>query len=115
MRKAGVSDAMLCAAVADMLHGFIDADLGGHLIKQRVALPGRGKRGGVRTIVATNFRNRWFFLYGFSKKDRANIDQPELRALQQEALELLALSDQRLDTAIGSGEIVEICDESETR
>ena len=40
---------------------------------KRLALPGRGKRGGARTLVATNKGNRWFFLFGFEKNARANI------------------------------------------
>jgi hypothetical protein len=44
-----------------MERGLIDANLGGGIIKKRVALPGRGKRGGARTLVATNSANRWFF------------------------------------------------------
>jgi hypothetical protein len=37
-----------------MAAGLIDADLGGGVLKKRVGLAGRGKRGGVRTLVATN-------------------------------------------------------------
>ena len=48
-----------------MALGLIDANLGGHLVKKRVALRGRGKRAGARTIVATKFEERWVFLFGF--------------------------------------------------
>jgi DNA-binding transcriptional regulator YiaG len=41
-----------------MAGGLIDADLGGHVVKKRVALPGQGKRGGARTIVATKLAER---------------------------------------------------------
>jgi len=53
-----------------MEQGLIDANLGGGIIKNRVALPGRGKRGSTRTLVATNNANRWFFLFGFEKNER---------------------------------------------
>jgi hypothetical protein len=61
MRKAGLTDQTLYRAVAEMAEGLVDADLGGNVVKKRVALPGQGKRGGARTIVATNWGDRWFF------------------------------------------------------
>ena len=96
-----------------MANGLIDADLGGHVVKKRVALPGQGKRGGARTIVATKMAGRWFFLFGFRKNERANIDKDELRALQEVAKELLALDDRQLDIALQAGEILEVRDGDE--
>jgi hypothetical protein len=63
-RKEGVTDRALRVAVAEMESGLVDARLGGGLFKKRVALPGGGKRGGARTIVAGNFR-----VDGFSSTD----------------------------------------------
>jgi len=40
----------------------VNADMGGDVVKKQVALPGQGKRGGVRNIVATKMVGRWFFL-----------------------------------------------------
>ena len=77
--KHGLSDQSLVKAVAEMEQGLIDADLGGSVLKKRVALPGRGKRGGVRVIVATQKGNRWVFLYGFEKNERDNISDRELK------------------------------------
>lgn len=48
----------LCVAVDEMIQGLVDADLGGFVIKKHVGLAGRGKRGGVRTLIATNKGNR---------------------------------------------------------
>jgi len=50
MRKAGLTDDALCDAVSEMAQGLVDADLGGHVLKKRVALSGQGKRGGGRTM-----------------------------------------------------------------
>jgi hypothetical protein len=110
MRKAGVFDAALCQAVAEMEQGLVDADLGGHVVKKRVALPGQGKRGGARTIVATKMVDRWFFLYGFGKNERANISKDELKVFQEVAKELLTFDDGQLLVALTAGEIVEVCD-----
>ncbi|HSQ06627.1 MAG TPA: type II toxin-antitoxin system RelE/ParE family toxin [Chromatiaceae bacterium] len=110
MHKAGLTDEALCHAVAEMQQGLVDADLGGHVVKKRVALPGQGKRGGARTIVATKMADRWFFLYGFGKNERANIGNDELKMFQEVAKELLGFDDRQLLVALTAGEILEVCD-----
>jgi hypothetical protein len=89
--------------------GLIDADLGGGVVKKRVALPGRGKSGGARTLVATNKGNRWFFVFGFEKNQRANINKRELEALQDIATNLLRLNSNQLDAHVGNEALQEIC------
>lgn len=109
MRKTGLSDKALCQAVEEMTCGLIDADLGGGLVKKRVGLPGRGKRGGARTLVATNKGNRWFFVFGFEKNERANISYEELESLQDIAADLLARTARQLSEAIEDDSLQEIC------
>ena len=75
--------------------------------------PGQGKRGGARTIVATKMADRWFFLYGFDKNERANIDKDELKVLQEVAKELLELKDRQLAVALTAGEIMEVCNDND--
>jgi hypothetical protein len=105
---------VLCRAVSEMAAGLIEVDLGGHVYKKRVALPGRGKRGGARTILGTNLNDRFFFLFGFEKNDRASIDARELAALQKLASSLLALGPDSLDRALAEEELQEICDEDKS-
>lgn len=62
--EAGVTDTALLKAVADIERGLIDADLGSNLLKQRVALPGQGKSGSTRTLLATRFAGTLYFLSG---------------------------------------------------
>jgi len=109
MRKTTLSDSALCAAVQEMAQGLIDADLGGGVVKKRIALAGMGKRGSARTLVATNKGNRWFFIFGFEKNDRANITDDELQALQDIAAALLARSGRELDEAVQDASLQEIC------
>lgn len=113
MRKTGLTESALCSAVAEMAQGLIDADLGGGILKKRVGLAGRGKRGGARTLVATNKGTRWFFLYGFEKNDRANITDDELEALKEIAEQLLARTGKQLDEAVRDGSLQEICHENQ--
>jgi len=107
-RKVGLSDTALCEAVSEMERGLIDADLGGHVVKKRVPLAGRGKRSGARTLVATQFDDRWFFMYGFEKNERPNIADDELKVLREVAKELFALKDMEIAIAVSKGELVEI-------
>lgn len=109
MRKAGLSDQALCQAVEEMANGLIDADLGGGIVKKRVGIAGRGKRGGARTLVATNKGTRWFFVFGFEKNERANISDEELEGLQSIAADLLARTARQLDEAIEDLSLQEIC------
>lgn len=109
--KSELTDAALCHAVQEMVAGLIDAELGGHVVKKRVALPGRGKSGGARTLVATQKGSRWFFVFGFEKNERANISPTELEALQALAADLLALSGDQLNRAVEDGALQEICHE----
>jgi hypothetical protein len=109
-RKEGVTDQALAAAVVEMESGLVDARLGGGLLKKRIGLPGAGKRGGARTIVAGNFRDRWIFLYGFAKNERDNIDQKEERDLKRVAGAMLGLDGAALGRLMEAGELKEIKD-----
>lgn len=109
MRKTELTDTLLCAAVVEMEQGLVDAHLGGWVVKKRIAIPGRGKSGGTRTLLATNHKNRWFFVLGFEKNVRANIGDIELGALQDIAVDLLALGSSQLDKAVTEGKLLEIC------
>jgi hypothetical protein len=104
----GLGDEALAAAVAEMEHGLIDVRLGGQVVKKRVALPGRGKRGGARTLVAFRAAERAIFIYGFAKNERANINALELKALKLLAKELLNYSVASLSKAMKAGELIEI-------
>lgn len=79
------------------------------MVKKRIGLAGRGKRGGARTLVATNKGSRWFFVYGFEKNDRANIADDELEALQGIAKELLDRSGSELDLAARNATLEDVC------
>lgn len=111
MRKTELTDSALCAAVAEMAQGLIDADLGGGVVKKRVGLAGRGKRGGARTLIATNKGSRWFFVFGFEKNEQASVSPGELEVLQALAVELLARSPSQLIEALNDATLSEICHE----
>ena len=103
-----LGDADLIAAVAEMNDGLWDVNLGGQVYKKRVALAGRGKSGGARTLVAFKSDDRAFFMYGFSKNQRSNISNKEKNALKLMARELLGYSDNQLRQALKHGALIEI-------
>ena len=109
-RKASLADELLCRAVDEMANGLIDADLGGGVFKKRIALPGRGKSGSVRTLLATNRDDRWVFVLGFEKNERSNISDKELDALRMLAKDLLGLTIEQLGKAVNEGALLEVED-----
>jgi len=107
-RQEGIANAALSKAVGGAEKGLIDADLGGGLIKQRVARPGQGKRGGFRTIVAYKRGNRAIFLFGFAKSERENLNDDELALWRRVGKAYLGLDDEALVAAIAADELMEI-------
>ena len=84
-----LEDAALCEAVRRARDGLIDADLGGGVIKQRIARKGGGRSGGFRTIVLFRRGELAFFVHGFAKSDRENLRRKELSGLRSLANEYL--------------------------
>ena len=102
-RKARITDAVLCGAVDAASRGLIDADLGGGVIKQRIARQGEGKSGGFRTIILFRICERALFVHGFAKNERDNIRDDELDAFKMLAAMMMAYDDDALDKAIENG------------
>ncbi len=90
--------------------GLVDANLGGGLIKQRVARAGGGKSGGYRTIIAFRRGALSIFVYGFAKNERDNIDPDELRKYRMAARWMLEQSEAELDAAVVRKVMREITD-----
>jgi len=107
-RKAGLVDSLLKAAVLEIQCGLLEADPGGGIVKKRIALPGRGKRGSTRTLLVTNRDDRWFFVYGFEKNERENISENELESLRKLAKNLLGLTSVQIAAAIEKGFLMEV-------
>ena len=107
-RKAGLDDEVLREAIDAAGRGLVDADLGGGVIKQRVARQGGGKSGGFRTIVLFRLGERAFFVHGFAKSDLGNIRADELAAFRLLASHLLTYDDAALAASLEAGALMEI-------
>ena len=110
-RKERIGGRALCDAIERAMRGLIDADLGGGLIKQRVARLGHGRRGGYRTIVAYRVGRRAVFLTGFAKNVKANVAPDDLAHWRLIGADLMAASDEAIEAAIAEGELLEVHDE----
>ncbi len=110
-RKARIADPVLCAAIDAATRGLVDADLGGGVVKQRIARQGEGKSGGFRTIILFRLRDRAFFVHGFAKNEQDNIRDDELQAFKMLSTELMAYDDAALARAMANGALTEVmCD-----
>ena len=106
--QESILDETLARAIRDAESGLIAAELGGGLIKLRVARPGRGKSGGYRTLIAYSKGRRAVFLLGFAKNERDNIDPKQLADLKAAATDILSQSDHALDVQIEEGRLQEV-------
>ena len=106
--EEGLGSVVLARAVREIEDGLSDGDLGRGIIKKRVRVPGRGKSGGARVLLATNHRDRWIFIYGFLKNQRANISHRELVALRELSRDLLALTEEQLNGRTHAKILIEV-------
>jgi hypothetical protein len=67
--KRILSDEQLCTAAQEIQRGQYEADLGAGLCKKRIAMPGQGKSGATRTLVAKECVHGIFFISGRQKSD----------------------------------------------
>ena len=107
-RKERIEDGALFEAVFRAEQGLIDADLGGGVIKQRLARQGQGKSGGYRSLVLFKSGSRAIFAFGFAKSARPNISAADEQVLKSAAHIMLALSETDMDELVGMNEIMEV-------
>lgn len=107
-RKQRISDTALLEAIERVERGLIDADLGSGVIKQRVARTGQGKSGGFRTIIFYRTARRAFFVYGFAKNNRENLEPDEEAQFKKAATYVLELTEEQLARLIDVGQFLEV-------
>ena len=106
--QEGLTDNVLRQAVAEMERGLSGANLGGQVFKKRVALRGRGKSSGLRTLLAYRIGSKAFFIYGFAKNVKDNVSPRELKALKAAAEIYLNYNNEELNRAVKSGVLIEV-------
>jgi hypothetical protein len=111
-RRGRIADKSLCGAVERAERGLIDGDLGGAVIKQRVARPGEGLRGGYRTLVVYRGGDLAIFLFGFAKKDLDNVEDGDLEDLQTLGRQWLT-DEKKIAKDVEAGILIEVTYEGE--
>jgi len=106
--KEGITDHELLEVVDQLEADQADANLGGNVYKVRIARQGEGKSGGQRVIVYFRNEFRTFFSYGFSKSDRDNISEKELKAFKLDAKKRLSFTDDQIKIRLQDGSLIEI-------
>ena len=106
--KQGIKDKQLIEAIKEIEDGLNDGDLGGGLIKKRVAQSGQGKRGSFRTIIVYRSKIRSVFVFAFPKNKKANLSPEELEAYKELAGLLLSYKDEEIAKALREGELKEV-------
>jgi len=114
-RQERLEDHNLCDAIKRAERGLVDADLGGGIIKQRVARTGQGRSGGFRLIIAYRSGKRAVFLYGFAKSGQENIEADELKTLREIGAVWLEAKQERLENGITEGILWEVSYEDKKR
>lgn len=107
-RNERISDKSLREAAMDAENGKIDTDYGGGVIKQRITRLNEGKSGGYRAIVLFRRGERAFFVYGFAKNERDNIDRSDERDFKALAKVLFGSSGAQMERLIANGNSVEV-------
>jgi hypothetical protein len=107
-RRERIEDKSLCEAIERAERGMIDADLGGGVIKQRVARTGQGRSSGYRMLVAYRYGDLAVFLYSFAKKERDNIEDDELESMRNIAADLFGATAECLEKQIREGRLQEV-------
>lgn len=106
--KEHIDDDSLKEAIKRAERGLIDAELGGNVIKLRIARKGEGRSSGYRTVVAYKKGKRAVFLYGFAKKDLENIDDKQLATLKELAVSWFKADDQEIIRSLSNGNLQEV-------
>ena len=111
--KQNISNSDLIDAIKRAEQGLIDADLGGGVIKQRIARKGQGKSSGYRSIILFKHKDKAFFAHGFAKNEQSNISTQELIFFKSLAKDVFALSEEKLQFLLNEQELTELTNEQQ--
>ena len=103
-KKANISDALLCKAIAQVIAGQAD-DLGGGVFKKRLS------RGQYRSIILARGGDYWVYQFLFAKQDKANLDEDELKVYRAIAKQYGKMTSEAAQSQIDDGHWIEICND----
>lgn len=106
--KAKIADKELCESIVQVLQGQAD-DLGGGVFKKRL------NKNMHRSLILAKGGRNWIYAYLLAKKDRANIDEDELKAFRALAKTYESKTESDFEKELQAKELVEICHDIKTQ
>lgn len=107
-KQEDIDDVALADTVKKAEAGLIDADLGGNLIKLRIAKKGRGRSAGYRTLIAYRENKIAVFLYGFAKNELDNISDKQAKSLKKMSSKFVKMTDNEINQLLVQGTLDEV-------
>ena len=103
-----ITDEKLLQTIEGISKNLGSVDLGSGLYKVRTPKSGQGKSGGFRTIVVFKESDIAIFIYGFSKSDKENLDNEELKYFKKLSKDLLSIERQEYQRLERLGDFIRI-------
>lgn len=107
-KKQRINFDSLKEAAYEVIEGKTEANLGGELYKKRLAIPGKGKRGAIRTILFFKRDDKLIYIHGFKKNEKSNISPSEHKLFKSLADIFRNTSAKDLTHAIQQGDFEEL-------
>lgn len=103
-----------CDAAREIEQGRFEADLGGGVCKKRIALPGKGKSGSTRTLVAHQLTSAIVFIVGREQSQPgSDCSVQDEEAAKVIAAAVKATEQKRFEPLLSEGFLLEICNGKE--
>jgi len=110
--KNKLAEELLYQAAIEVSNGLHNGDLGAGCFKKRIAIKGKGKRSGAKTILTFKINQFVIYIYAYAKNEKSNLSPKEQQAIKLFSKEVLMnLTDSDIDKMIKSGELVMVKNE----
>jgi len=107
-KKEGIADSLLIKGIEEFEQGLFDASLGQHLYKKRIPLSGKGKRGGARTILFYQEKQKMIFCFGFAKNVKDNLGAEDKIILKRMSVDFIKLGQEEISDLMKQKKFFEI-------
>ena len=107
-KKNLISDEILLDTLKNIQNKLGVVDLGSGLYKVRTHKTGKGKSGGFRTIVVYREEYVSIFVFGFSKTDKGNLNNEELKYFKKLSKDLLSITKEEYIKLVKLGDFISI-------
>ena len=107
-KKNLISDEILLHTLKNIPNKLGVVDLGSGLYKVRTPKTGKGKSGGFRTIVVYREEFISIFVFGFSKTDKGNLNNEELKYFKKLSKDLLSITREEYMELVKLGDFISI-------